>query len=320
MPEPKTLTALLLAWGHGDEAALERLVPLVDLDLRQLARRHMAREPTGHTLQTTALINEAYLRLVEGPRVRLRDRAHFFALAARLMRHILVDHARAKAEPQAGRRASARAAERRVRRSPQRGSDLVALDDALDALAAIDPRRGRVVELRFFGGLTVEETARVLGVSVQTVMRDWKLRARLAAARASAGGAPCNLTAGGSSRASITRSRSATPTSARRSSTRCAGTMRRLRRELDSLLAHERSGDTLVEPATARPLPSLVGRMVGAYDVRERARRRRHGRRLPGARHEAESRRRAQDPSRARSRPMPIASRASGARRRCWRR
>jgi len=150
-------------------------VPLVDRDLRQLARRHMRREPAGHTLQTTALINEAYLRLVERPRVRLRDRAHFFALAATLMRHILVDHARAR------RNLKRAGGLRRVPLcdafvcSPQRGSDLIALDAALDALAALDPRRGRVVELRVFGGLSVEETARVVGVSVQTVMRDWKL-------------------------------------------------------------------------------------------------------------------------------------------------
>ena len=169
------LTALLLAWGQGDEPALGRLVPLVDRDLRQLARRHMRREPAGHTLQTTALINEAYLRLVERPRVRLRDRAHFFALAATLMRHILVDHARARRNLKRG------GGFRRVPLSdafvgsPERGSDLMALDDALDALAALDPRRGRVVELRVFGGLSVEETARVVGVSVQTVMRDWKL-------------------------------------------------------------------------------------------------------------------------------------------------
>ena len=135
----------------------------------------MRREPAGHTLQTTALINEAYLRLVERPRVRLRDRAHFFALAAMLMRHILVDHARARRNlKRAGglRRVPLRDA---FVCSPQRGSDLIALDAALDALAALDPRRGRVVELRVFGGLSVEETARVVGVSVQTVMRDWKL-------------------------------------------------------------------------------------------------------------------------------------------------
>ena len=175
MPEPETLTALLLAWGQGDEPALERLVPLVDRDLRQLARRHMRREPAGHTLQTTALINEAYLRLVEGPRVRLRDRVHFFALAATLMRHILVDRARARRNLKRGGGLRRMSLSDTFLSSPQRGGDLIALDDALAALTAIDPRRGRVVELRVFGGLSVKETARVVGVSVQTVMRDWKL-------------------------------------------------------------------------------------------------------------------------------------------------
>jgi len=175
MPEPETLTALLLAWGQGDEPALERLVPLVDSDLRHLARRHMRREQAGHTLQTTALVNEAYLRFVEGPRVRLRDREHFFALAAALMRHILVDHARAKRNLKRGGGLRRVALSEVFVTSPQRGTHLIALDEALDALAALDPRRGRVVELRVFGGLSVEETARAMGVSVQTVMRDWKL-------------------------------------------------------------------------------------------------------------------------------------------------
>lgn len=175
MLEPETLTALLVAWGNGDNPALERLVPLVDRDLRQLARRHLRREPAGNTFQTTALINEAYLRLVEGRRIRLRDRAHFFALAATLMRHILVDRARARRNLKRGGGLRHVALNEAFVSSPERGNDLVALDDALDALAALDPRRGRVVELRMFGGLTVEETAHVVGVSVQTVMRDWKL-------------------------------------------------------------------------------------------------------------------------------------------------
>ena len=175
MLEPETLTALLVAWGNGDNPALERLVPLVARDLRQLARRHLRREPAGNTFQTTALINEAYLRLVEGRRIRLRDRAHFFALAATLMRHILVDRARARRNLKRGGGLRHVALNEAFVSSPERGNDLVALDDALDALAALDPRRGRVVELRMFGGLTVEETAHVVGVSVQTVMRDWKL-------------------------------------------------------------------------------------------------------------------------------------------------
>ena len=175
MAKSDTVTALLLAWGRGQESALERLVPMVEADLRRLARRQMAKERAGHTLQTTALVNEAYLRLVERPRKRLRNRPHFFALAARLMRHVLVDHARAKTNLKRG------AGFRRVSLSdasigsPLQHRDVLTLDDALRALAAIDPRRGKVVELRFFGGLTVEETAHALGISVQTVMRDWKL-------------------------------------------------------------------------------------------------------------------------------------------------
>jgi RNA polymerase sigma factor (TIGR02999 family) len=175
MVRPEQVTDLLVAWRRGDGAALERLVPLVEFDLRQLARRHMRRERAGHTLQTTALVNEAYLRLVDGTGVRARDRVHFFALAARLMRHILVDHARAKANQKRGgglRRVPLDGADALC---PDRGHDLVALDDALEALSALDRRRGQVVELRYFGGLTVDETARVLNVSAQTVMRDWNL-------------------------------------------------------------------------------------------------------------------------------------------------
>jgi RNA polymerase sigma factor (TIGR02999 family) len=175
MAGAERVTELLKAWGRGNSAALEKLVPLVELDLRQLARRHMARERTGHTLQTTALVNEAYVRLVDGAGLRARDRVHFFALAARLMRHILVDHARAKGNQKRGGglwRVPLDVAEAAW---PDHPRDLVALDDALEALSAIDPRRGRVVELRYFGGLTVEETARVLNLSVQTVNRDWQL-------------------------------------------------------------------------------------------------------------------------------------------------
>lgn len=175
MVETESVTALLRAWEGGDGNAAERLVPLVDAELRRLARRHMAREASGHTLQTTALINEAYLRLVEGPRVRWQNRAHFFALAARLMRHILVDHARAKRNLKRGGGFQRVPLSHALGECPPPGRDLLALDDALHALAAIDPRRGRVVELRFFGGLTVDETAAVLNLSSETVMRDWKL-------------------------------------------------------------------------------------------------------------------------------------------------
>ena len=175
MVKPHTVTALLLAWGRGDESALERLVPLVDTELRQVARRHMAREARGHTLQTTALINEAYLRLVERPRLPWQNRAHFFAMAARLMRHILVDHARAK-------------------RNLKRGGGLqrVPLHDDAGRLAAAGVRRRRAGRcarcaggdrsaaqsggrVALFWRLEVEETAGVLNVSPETVMRDWKL-------------------------------------------------------------------------------------------------------------------------------------------------
>jgi RNA polymerase sigma-70 factor, ECF subfamily len=175
MSGPEGVTGLLLAWEDGDRSALERLLPIVDAELRQLARRHMAHEPAGHTLQPTALINEAFIRLVDSPRIDWRNRAHFFAMAARLMRRILVDHARAKRNLKRGGRY------RRVPLSEARdvGShippDLVALDEALQQLAAIDSRRSQVVELRYFAGLGVDETAEVLKISPETVMRDWKL-------------------------------------------------------------------------------------------------------------------------------------------------
>ena len=171
-----TATQLLLAWSRGDDRALDQLAVRVDGALRQLARRQMARETTGHTLQPTALINEVYLRLIDAPRVEWRDRLHFFAMAARLMRHILVDHARAKRNLKRG------GGFRRVPLSavltttvPANHDLLVRLDDALTTLAAFDARRSQVVELRFFGGLGVEEIADVLGISAETVMRDWKL-------------------------------------------------------------------------------------------------------------------------------------------------
>jgi RNA polymerase sigma factor (TIGR02999 family) len=168
------VTDLLLAWGRGDRSALATLVPLVDAELRRIAKAYIAREARGHTLQTTALLNEAYVRLIEARRVRWKNRQHFYALAARLMRHVLVDHARAKGNVKRG------GALRRVPlndttvRSPTPSRVLEALDAALAELAAIDPRQGRIVESRIFGGLSVEETARLLHVSPQTVMRDWK--------------------------------------------------------------------------------------------------------------------------------------------------
>jgi RNA polymerase sigma factor (TIGR02999 family) len=175
--EPSTheVTQLLVAWSAGDEAALEKLTPLVYQELRRLAKRYMARENPGHTLQPTALVNEAYLRLIEQKHVQWRNRAHFFGISAQLMRRILVDMARARQYGKRGGKARKVSLDEALVVSKERGEDLVALDDALESLAAIDPRKSRVVELRFFGGLSVEETAEVLQVSPVTVMRDWKM-------------------------------------------------------------------------------------------------------------------------------------------------
>ena len=169
------ITKLLIAWGEGDEAALEKLTPLVYQELRRLAKRYMRRENTDHTLQATALVNEAYLRLIEQKNVRWQNRAHFFAISAQLMRRILVDMARARRYSKRGGDARRVPLDEALVVSKERGEDLVALDDALQSLAGIDPRKSRVVELRFFGGLSVEETAELLKVSPDTVMRDWKM-------------------------------------------------------------------------------------------------------------------------------------------------
>ena len=168
------VTTLLLAWGDGDEGALDQLVPLVHSELRRLARRAMAGERVDHTLQPTALVNEVYLRLVDIGQVRWNDRAHFFALSARLMRRILVDIARSRHYQKRGGGAPTVCLTDSVA-APAKEENLVALDEALQRLAEIDPRRSQVVELRFFGGLGVEETAEVLNVSRHTVMRDWTL-------------------------------------------------------------------------------------------------------------------------------------------------
>lgn len=174
-PSRQEVTDLLLAWNQGQSSALNQLIPLVHGELRQLAHRYMAGERPGHSLQTTALVNEAYLRLVDCSRVQWQDRAHFLAVSARLMRRVLVDIARSRGYMKRGggvRRLS-------LEQSPNilRPTDpnLIALDDALNALAAIDPRKTQVIELRFFGGLTAEEAAEVLRVSPDTVLRDWKL-------------------------------------------------------------------------------------------------------------------------------------------------
>jgi RNA polymerase sigma factor (TIGR02999 family) len=169
------VTGLLLAWGQGDEAALNRLVPLVHDELRRIAKRCMAGQRAGHSLQATALVNEAYLRLIDVQHVNWQNRAHFLAMSARLMRRILVDAARSKRYQKRGGGAVRVTFDEALAVTDEPGQDLVALDDALQALATVDARKVRVIELRFFGGLSVEETASVLTVSVDTVMRDWKL-------------------------------------------------------------------------------------------------------------------------------------------------
>jgi RNA polymerase sigma-70 factor, ECF subfamily len=174
-PPSQGVTALLLAWSQGEQTALEKLVPLIYAELRRVARRHMYRERPGHTLQTTALVNEAYLRLIDARQVHWQNRAHFFAVSAQLMRQILVDFARSKHYLKRGGGAQKVTFDEALVASPEQGQDLVALDYALKALAVTDARKSRVVELRFFGGLSVDETAEVLKVSPDTVMRDWKL-------------------------------------------------------------------------------------------------------------------------------------------------
>jgi RNA polymerase sigma factor (TIGR02999 family) len=175
------ITTLLKAWSTGDASALDRLTPLIYDELRQLAHRYMRHERAGHTLQTTALVNEAYLRLVDVRGVDWHDRIHFLAVAARIMRRVLVDAARRRASTKRGG-ATARVDhsspidfDQLAATAIERATELCALDDALQTLASIDSRRAQVIELRFFGGLTVEETAEVLKISPQSVMRDWKL-------------------------------------------------------------------------------------------------------------------------------------------------
>ena len=175
------ITGLLKAWGAGDAAALDRLTPLVYAEFRRLARRYMRRENPGNTLQTTALVHEVYLRLVDASIVDWQDRAHFFAIAAQMMRRILVDAARARASAKRGGRvqhihqSTAVNLDNLPDLGRQKGTELLAMDDALGVLAQMNPRHARVVELRFFGGLSVEEIAKVLSISPQSVMRDWKL-------------------------------------------------------------------------------------------------------------------------------------------------
>jgi RNA polymerase sigma factor (TIGR02999 family) len=167
-------TALLLAWGRGEADAFDRLVPLVHAELRRLAIRYMSRERPGHTLQATALVNEAYLRLIEINQVSWQNRAHFFAMSARAMRRILVDSARARHNDKRGGGIPKVSLDDALRVASPVDPDLVALDEALRGLEACHPRKGHVVELRYFGGLSVEETAEVLHVSPDTVKRDWR--------------------------------------------------------------------------------------------------------------------------------------------------
>lgn len=175
MKQPPSPTALLLAWGRGDQAAFDQLVPLVHDELRRIARRHMGGERGEHTLQASALVNEAYLRLLDVNRIEWQNRAHFFAMAARVMRRILVESARARKFQKRGGGAQRMSFDEALVVSREPRQDLVALDDALTALSEIDPRKGQVVEMRYFGGLSVEETAEALQVSTGTVMRDWRL-------------------------------------------------------------------------------------------------------------------------------------------------
>lgn len=172
---PKEITRLLVAWCNGDQSALEQLTPLVYEELHRLAHHYMSHERPGHTLQTSALVNEAYVRLIDWKNVRWQNRAHFFSVSAQLMRRILVDFARSHGSRKRGGGTRVIGIDDAELISGDKGTDLVALDDALASLAELDARQSRVVELRFFGGLTIEETAEVLKVSPGTVRRDWSL-------------------------------------------------------------------------------------------------------------------------------------------------
>ena len=172
--ESPDITELLEAWGEGDPMAFERLVPLVYAELKRMARRHMYRESEGHLLQTTALVHEAYLKLVSQKNAKWQNRAHFFAVSSQQMRRILVDAARSRLRQKRGSDAPVVSLDEAPELSLTRAAEFVALDDALQQLAQLDPRRSRVVEMRYFGGMSVEETAAALKLSADTVMRDWK--------------------------------------------------------------------------------------------------------------------------------------------------
>jgi RNA polymerase sigma factor, TIGR02999 family len=173
MSSTHEVTELLTAWSGGDKAALDKLMPLIHQELRRIAHRYMSRERPGHTMQTTALVNEAYLKLVNREGVHWQNRAHFFAIASQLMRHILVDHARSHAYAKRGGGTQTISLDEAMVVSQERAAEVVALDDVLKQLAEIDPQQSRIVELRFFGGLTIEETAVVLSLSPATIKREW---------------------------------------------------------------------------------------------------------------------------------------------------
>jgi len=172
---PNEITQLLVAWGNGDQAALDQLMPLVYSELHRLAHRHIKKERPGHTLQTSALLNEAFVRLVDQRDVTWRSRGHFFAIAAQMMRRILVDYARSRRYAKRGGDAHQVSFDENLMISRQLSVDVIKLHDALNELVIIDERKAKIVELKFFGGLSIEETAEVLGVSPGTVMRDWTL-------------------------------------------------------------------------------------------------------------------------------------------------
>ena len=172
-PGPHEVTKLLKQWSEGDQTALDQLIPLVHDELHRLARHHMRREGPGHILQTSALINEAYLRLVDQPQIRWENRAHFFGIAARLMRRILVDEARRRDSAKRGGSLIQVPLDEATSVAQEQAANVAALDEALQRLETIDARQGQIVELRFFGGLNIEQTADVLKVSPGTVMRDW---------------------------------------------------------------------------------------------------------------------------------------------------
>ena len=174
MVSPQRVTQLLIEWGKGNEDALDQLMPLVYAELHRMARRYMASQVPGHTLQTTALIHEAYVRLAADSGTSWENRAHFFRIAAKAMRHILVDHARAHVAAKRGGEKHRLTLDETIMISGERLGSIVALDDALADLSRLSPRQSEVVELRYFGGLSVEETAEALKISPETVMRDWR--------------------------------------------------------------------------------------------------------------------------------------------------